>query len=100
MNATLSKSLVALVPAGILFIGSVYFFLRERNLGSFLQTLGAGCLVVVVLAYICEALHLFPWMQWGSEHSVGHYLDLGSDVVGLTLFPVGYLLHALRKRHA
>src|SRR5437016_14275757 len=43
---------------------------------------------------------LLPWMQWGSNHSVGHYLDLGSAVLGLTLFPIGYLLHALTKRHA
>ena len=100
MNATLSTALVALVPAGILFVGSVFLFLRKKTVSSFLQTLGAGCLVVVVLAHICEALHLFPWMQWGSEHSVGHYLDLASAVLGLTLFPVGYLLHALTKRHA
>lgn len=98
MNATLSKALVALVPAGILFVGAVLLFLRERTLGSFLQPIGAGCLVVVVLAHICEALHLFLWMLWGREHSVGHYLDLMSAVLGLTLFPVGYLLHALTKR--
>ena len=100
MNATSSKALVALVPAGILFVGSVLLFLREKILGSFLQLLGAGCLVMVVLAHLCEALHLFPWMKWGSRHSVGHYLDLGSAVLGLTLFPIGYLLHALTKRHA
>ncbi len=100
MNATLAKALVALVPAGILFVGAVLLFLREKILGSFLQLLGAGCLVVVVLAHIAEALHLFPWMHWGEEHSVGHYIDLGSAVLGLTLFPMGYLLHALTKRHA
>jgi len=100
MNATLSRALVALVPAGILFVGSVLLFLRERTLGSFLQPLGAGCLVVVILTHVFEALHLLPWMQWGSNHSVGHYLDLGSAVLGLTLFPIGYLLHALTKRHA
>jgi hypothetical protein len=98
MNVTLLKALVALVPAGILFVGSVLLFLRGRTLGSFLQLLGAGCLVMVVLAHICEALHLFPWMHWGLEHSVGHYLDLWSAVLGLTLFPIGYLLHALPKR--
>src|ERR1700687_680325 len=100
MNAILLKAVVALAPAAILFIGSVLLFLRERTLGSFLQMLGAGCLVMVVLTHICEALQLFPWMQWGSEHSVGHYLDLGSGVLCLTLFPVGYLLDALTKRHA
>jgi len=100
MNATLAKALVALVPAGILFVGAVLLFLREKILGSFLQLLGAGCLVVVVLAHIDEALHLFTWMHWGEEHSVGHYLDLGSAVLGLTLFPMGYLLHALTKRNA
>ena len=100
MNATLSKALVALVPAGILFVGSVLLFVREKVLGSFLQLLGAGCLVMVVLTHLCEALHLFPGMQWGWGHSAGHYLDLGSAVLGLTLFPIGYLLHALTKRHA
>ena len=99
MTATLAKALVALVPAGILFVGAAWLFRRERLLGSFLQLLGAGCLVVVVLTHVAEAFHLFPRMHWGEEHSVGHYLDLGSAVLGLTLFPVGYLLQALNKRH-
>ena len=100
MNATLLRGLVALVPACVLFSGSAVLFFREKTAWSFLQLLGAACLVVVVLTHICEALHLFPWMHWGSEHSVGHYLDFGSAVLGLTLFPVGYLFHALTKRHA
>ena len=100
MNATLSTALLALVPACILFVGSALLFLRERIVGSFLQLLGAGCLVIVVLTHLCEALHLLPWMQWGSKHRVGHYLDLWSAVLGLTLFPIGYLLYALTKRHS
>ncbi len=99
MNATLSKTLVALVPAGILFSGSMLLFLKGKTVCSFLQLLGSGCLVMVVLTHLCETLHLFPWMHWGSEHSVGHYLDLWSAVLGLTLFPIGYLRHALAKRH-
>jgi hypothetical protein len=95
----LSKALVALMPADILFVGSVLLFLREKSLGSFLQPIGTGCLLVVVFAHICEAFHLLLWMHWGSAHSVGHYLDLWSAVLGLTLFPIGYLLHALAKRH-
>jgi hypothetical protein len=100
MNVTLLKALVALVPTCMLFLGSVILFIREKSVGSFLQPLGAGCLMMVALAHVCEALHLFPWMHWGAEHSVGHYLDLWSAVLGLTLFPIGYLVYARTKRHA
>jgi hypothetical protein len=98
MNITLLKALVALLPAGMLFSGSVVLFLRGKSVSSFLQLLGAGCLVVVVLTHVAEALHLFPWMHWGQEHSAGHYLDFSGAVLGLTLFPIGYLLHALTGR--
>lgn len=99
MNATLAKALLALVPAGILFVGSVLLFLSEKILGSFLQLVGAGSLLIVVAAHLCEALHLFPRMRWGSGDSAGHYLDLGSAVLGLTLFSTGYLLRVIAKRH-
>jgi hypothetical protein len=99
MNVTLLKSLVASVPACMLLFGAVVWFYRGKTVCSFLQLLGAGCLMVVVLAHVSEALHLFPWMHWGLEHSAGHYLDLSSAVLGLTLFPTGYLLHSLAKQH-
>ena len=95
MNVTLATALVALGPVCMLFSGSAVMFFREKRVSSFLQLLGAGCLTVVVLAHICEALHLFPWMHWGDEHSVGHYLNFGSAILGLSLFPLGYLLHVL-----
>jgi hypothetical protein len=98
MSAALLKGLVALVPASMLFSGSVVLFFRGKTVCSLLQLLGAGCLVVVVLTHVCEALHLFPWMRWGLQQGVGHYLDFWSAVLGLTLFPVGYLFHALTKR--
>jgi hypothetical protein len=100
MNVTLSKALVALLPVCMLFSGSVVLIVRRKTVFSFLQLLGAGCLVVVVLTHVSEGLHLFPWMHWGLEHSVGHYLDFSGAVLGLTLFPVGYLLDALAKRQA
>jgi hypothetical protein len=34
-------------------------------------------------------------MGWGIKDSAGQYVDLSSAVLGLTLFPIGYLLHAL-----
>jgi hypothetical protein len=82
----------------MVFSGSVVSFLKGKTMGCFLQLVGAGYLVVVVLTHLAEALHLLAWMHWGDEHSVGHYLDFWSAVVGLTLFPTGYLLSALRKR--
>jgi len=90
MKVTALKAVVALLPVLILFSGSVVLVFRGRTICSFLQLLGAGGLVVVVLTHISEALHLFPWMHWGLEHSVGHYLDFWSAVLGLTLFPIGY----------
>jgi hypothetical protein len=100
MNVTLLKALLVFVPVFLLFCRSIGLFLREKVASSFLQLIGAGCLVLVVLTHICEALHVFPWMHWGLEHSVGHYLDFWSAVLGLTLFPIGYLLHALTTRRA
>jgi hypothetical protein len=100
MNITLLKALAALPPVGVLFSGSMILFCARKSASSFLQLFGAGCLVVVVFAHVVEGLHLFPWMQWGLEHSVGHYLDLWSAVLGITLFPAGYLLHTLANRRA
>src|SRR5579864_8108777 len=97
MNGTLLKALIAFLPVGMVFSGSAVRFFRRKSTYSFLQLLGAACLVVVVLTHVSEALHLFPWMHWGAKHSIGHYLDFGSAVLGLTLFPIGYLLHALTK---
>jgi hypothetical protein len=97
MNVILVKGLVALVPSCMLLFGSGVLFVRGKTVSSFLQLLGAGCLVLVVLAHICEAVNLFPVMHWGLEHSVGHYLDLSSAILGLILFPVGYLLYAIAR---
>jgi len=98
VNTAPLKALIALVPASMLFCGSLLLFFRRKAICSFLQLLGAGCLVVVALTHVFEAFHMFPWMRWGLEHSAGHYLDFWSAVLGLTLFPVGYLLHSLRSR--
>lgn len=64
---------------------------------SFLQVVGSGFLVIVVLAHIMEAVQLFPSMGWGKEGTAGHYVDLASAVLGGTLFPLGYLFQSLRR---
>jgi hypothetical protein len=100
MNHTLFKALIASVPASVLFAGTVVLFWKVRNLFSLLQLVGAGSLVMVVLVHVFEALHLFPWMGWGLEHSVGHYLDISCALVGFTLFPLGYLFQGIRMRRS
>jgi hypothetical protein len=66
----------------------------------YLQLFGAACLGVVVLTHIAERLELFPSMGWGLPNSAGHYLDLVSAILGLTLLPVGIIGSLLVRRRA
>ena len=100
MNATLLRGLVALVPVCVLLSGSTILFVKARSASSFLQLLGAACLMLVVLCHISEGLHLLPQMNWGLEQSVSHYIDLWSAGLGLIVFPVGYLFHAVTTERA
>ena len=98
MNLTLFKALAVLVPVSVLCIVSATAFAKERTLRSAIQLLGASCLMIVVLAHVCEALGLFQWMRWGDPHSLGHYVDLVSIILGLTLLPLGDGLRVLIAR--
>ena len=97
MNPTFGKAIAALVPTGMLLVGSTIQFSRRKRMAAVFQLIGAACLVVVVVAHLCEALGWFPWMHWGLEHSVGHYIDLVAAIGGRSLFPIGYLFGALTK---
>ena len=37
-------------------------------------------------------------MGWGQERSVGHYTSLSGAILGITIFSIGYLLHAFTTR--
>jgi hypothetical protein len=84
----------------MLFCASAGMFMRGRTTFSLLQLLGAGCLVIVVLTHVFEGLHMFPSMRCGEAHSVGHYLDFSSAILGFTLFPIGYLFHRRERMSA
>ena len=58
MNAALVKALVGLGLVSVLVAWTGVTFVRRKTLFSLLQLVGAGCLVVVVLTHVCEALHL------------------------------------------
>jgi hypothetical protein len=91
MPGSLLKALLVSVPVGLLLTWSAVSLARAKSRWGIVQLTGAACLVVVVLTHLCEALGLFPAMHWGSPTSAGHYLDLSSALLGLTLLPVGYL---------
>jgi hypothetical protein len=92
------KALVALIPVAILVSGAMHLFVKRKDTASFLQLFGAACLLIVVFAHAFEALNVLPFMGWGEAHSVGHYLDLTSAILGLTLLPLGFFL-GIAKNH-
>ena len=77
---------------------SVRLFARKKSASSTLQLAGASCLVIVVLTHVAEAFQLLPAVGWGLPHSPGHYLDLLSALLGLTLFPLGLVLDLRTRR--
>jgi hypothetical protein len=98
MNVTLIKAVVASMAVAVIFWYAITMFAQRQTLWSAIQLTGAGAFAVVVVAHMCEALHLLSWFDWGEEHSVGHYIDLTSAILGLMLLPLGYLLHRRERR--
>jgi hypothetical protein len=97
MNVPLIKAAVASVPVMAILSYTITVFARRRSVWAAVQLTGAMGLAVVVVAHVCEALHLLPWFGWGQEHSVGHYLDLSGAVLGLTLLPLGYVFRQRQR---
>ena len=46
------------------------------------------------LTHVAEAL---PFMRWGHEHSAGHYLDLSSAILAVTVLPLGVVLRTRER---
>ncbi len=97
MNAISVRVLIALVFVLTLDAWSAAVFVRTRTVGSVLQLLGATCLLTVVLTHVAEAAGIFPFMHWAARHSAGHYVDLCSAILGITLFSVGILMRGSRR---
>lgn len=97
MIIALLKAVAAFVPVGLLLAGSALLLLHQKRLSALLQLGGALALAVVVIAHIFEALQLLPWMGWGEQESVGHYVDLTGAMLGMVLFPIGYFLQVVTQ---
>ena len=100
MNPTFAKAIASLVPTAMLLVGSALQLSRRKDTAVLLHLIGAACFAVVVIAHFCEALNWFPWMHWGLENSIAHYVDLVAAIGGLSLFPIGYLFGALTREVA
>ena len=90
----LAIALVALAVATF----SLISLLRRQTIFTTLELVGAGFVMVVVVAHVFERFRLFPLMGWGLPNSAGHYLDLVSAIAGLTLLPIGFLLDRFHIR--
>lgn len=65
-------------------------FVKEKTTWAMMQLAGAGLLLVVIFAHVCEAFGFFPSLGWGRPTTAGHYIDLVSAVAGSVLLPFGY----------
>ncbi len=88
---------IAMVVVAIIYV-SVWQLSKQRIKWRFVQLIGAAFLGVVVLTHVAERFSLFPKMGWGRPNTVGHYLDLTSAALGLTLLPIDYICSALAGR--
>lgn len=95
-NPTLARAIIALVLSGSVCVVTGRTLRRTRALGSLFEMIGAAGLAVLGVTHLCEGLHLLPWMRWGMQGGPGHYLNLASLAVAITLLPLGYLL---TRRH-
>lgn len=83
---------------GAIICASVWQSSKQRIIWRFVQLIGAAFLGVIVLTHVAEKFSFFPKMGWGRPNTAGHYLDLISAVIGLTLLLIGYVCSALTGR--
>ena len=76
------RTLSVLVPV-CLFAGSMVWLGKARTLCTVLMAVGAGCFLGVVLTYSSQGFR--SWTNWLA-------------VVGLAIFSVAFLFHALLKK--
>lgn len=79
------RTLIAFALAVLLVAGAALGYHRRRSTTLRLILFAALCSWVVAAAHVCEAFGLLPGAGWGQPQSVGHYIDLGAAVLGLTL---------------
>jgi len=97
MNLEVLKGILALAATSALFAGSAIRYRRRGTVGSVLQLLGVACFIVVALTHVFEAFAIFPALGWGQPRSIGHYIDLGAAILGITLVFAGLLFQYAQR---
>lgn len=73
-------------------------FAKEKTALATTQLVGAGLLLVVMFAHVCEVFGLIPSLGWGRPGTVGHYIDLISAVAGSIAWALGYFGRWIMRR--
>jgi len=94
----LLRVIVISIPVLMALWASTLAFAKEKTLTALVQLTGALCLLLVIFAHTSEAVGFLPSMGWGQPNTAGHYIDLASAIIGVTLLTVGYLLRRLFRR--
>ncbi len=98
MQNTIPKAFIALFFLLIIFVWSITVFQKQKSKFSLMQLSGSVLLLFVALFHSFEEFHLFTFMQWGQPHSIGHYLDFFSAILGVLFFLVGIISPLFVKR--
>jgi hypothetical protein len=92
------KGILALAATFALVTAFAVLYRRRETVGPVvLLLLGIACFVVVALTHVFEAFAIFPALGWGQPRSIGHYIDLGSAILGLTLVTAGFLFQYAQR---
>ncbi len=68
------------------------------TVGQIFLLLASACLLMVVLTHVAETFQVFPAMGWGLPNSVGHYIDLVSASLAITLLLLGFIIEMITRR--
>lgn len=89
----MSPTLIVIGAAVLtVFVASAIQFARERAVSRGLRLIGSTFLLVVVASHLAEKFEWFAGMGWGLPDRPGHYIDLVSAILGVSLFAGGSLL--------
>ncbi len=99
MYLATTKSILALLLTSVVF-AAVMLRRRRSTIATTLLAFGTAFFVIIAIAHVFEALALLPAFGWGQPRSTGHYIDLTSAVLGITLIVAGLVAACIEHHQA